>query len=132
MHDCGRGRLLLSNIEVVRLHAIIVIAAAAEQGQNSLVTMAAGLLPSLVCRVGRRRMSFVLLVLGIVVAASGVAAIGFGIPLNEFTLGTTLMVGGTTALTGGFILLGLSAVVGELGRLAERRLDPRSFHPWDA
>jgi hypothetical protein len=64
-------------------------------------------------------MSFVLLVLGIVVAASGVAAIGFGIPLNEFTLGTTLMVGGTTALTGGFILLGLSAVVGELGRLAE-------------
>ena len=64
-------------------------------------------------------MSVVLLVLGIVVAASGVAAIGFGIPLNEFTLGTTLMVGGTTALTGGFILLGLSAVVGELGRLAE-------------
>ena len=82
--------------------------------------MAAGLLPSVACRVWRRRMSVVLLVLGIVVAASGVAAIGFGIPLNEFTLGTTLMVGGTTALTGGFILLGLSAVVGELSRLSEQ------------
>src|SRR5436305_12551211 len=64
-------------------------------------------------------MSVLLLILGIMVAASGVAAIGFGIPLNEFTLGTTLMVGGTIALTGGFILLGLSAVVGELSRLSE-------------
>jgi len=81
--------------------------------------MAAGLLPTVACRVGRRRMSVVLLVLGVIVAACGVAAIGFGIPLNEFTLGTTLMVGGTIALTGGFILVGLSAVVGELSRLAE-------------
>lgn len=64
-------------------------------------------------------MSVLLLILGIVVAASGVAAIGFGIPLNEFTLGTTLMSGGATALTGGFILIGLSAVVSELARLAD-------------
>jgi hypothetical protein len=64
-------------------------------------------------------MSVLLLILGIVVAASGVAAIGFGIPLNEFTLGTTLMSGGATALTGGFILIGLSAVVRELARLAD-------------
>jgi hypothetical protein len=64
-------------------------------------------------------MAVLLLILGIVVAASGVAAIGFGIPLNEFTLGTTLMSGGATALTGGFILIGLSAVVSELARLAD-------------
>jgi hypothetical protein len=72
-------------------------------------------------------MSVLLLILGIVVAASGVAAIGFGIPLNEFTLGTTLMSGGTTALTGGFILIGLSAVVSELARLADdlKRFSPR-------
>jgi hypothetical protein len=64
-------------------------------------------------------MSVLLLILGIVVAASGVVAIGFGIPLNEFALGPTLISGGATALTGGFILIGLSAVVSELARLAE-------------
>ena len=66
-------------------------------------------------------MAFVLLILGIVVAASGVAAIGFGfsIPFNEFSLGATLISGGTTALTGGFILIGLSAVVSELARLTD-------------
>jgi hypothetical protein len=72
-------------------------------------------------------MSVLLLILGVVVAASGVAAIGFGIPLNEFTLGTTLMSGGVTALTGGLILIGLSAVVSELSRLADgrKRVSPR-------
>lgn len=64
-------------------------------------------------------MAVLLLILGIVVAACGVAAIGFGIPLSEFTLGTTLMDGGATALIGGFILIGLSAVVTELSRLAD-------------
>ena len=64
-------------------------------------------------------MSVILLMLGIVVAAAGVATIGFGIPFNEFTLGTTLIISGTTALTGGLILIGLSAVVTELGRVAE-------------
>jgi hypothetical protein len=63
-------------------------------------------------------MAVILLVLGIVVAATGVAAIGFGIPINEFTLGTTLILAGATALTGGLILIALSAVVSELGRLA--------------
>ena len=64
-------------------------------------------------------MSVILSLLGIVVAAVGIAAIGFGIPINEFTLGTTLIVAGVTALTGGLILIGLAAVVAELGRLAE-------------
>ncbi len=64
-------------------------------------------------------MAVILLVLGIVVAAAGVAALGFGIPINEFTLGTTLILAGATALTGGLILIALSAVVAELGRLAE-------------
>ena len=64
-------------------------------------------------------MSVILSLLGIVVAAGGVAAIGFGIPINEFTLGTTLIIVGTTGLTGGLILIGLAAVVSELGRVAE-------------
>jgi hypothetical protein len=65
------------------------------------------------------RMSVILLILGIVVAAAGIASVGFGIPINEFTLGTTLIITGTTALTGGLILIGLSAVVSELGRVVE-------------
>src|SRR5258707_1246935 len=64
-------------------------------------------------------MSVILSLLGILVAAAGVAAIGFGIPINEFTLGTTLIVAGVSALTGGLVLLGLAAVVAELGRLRE-------------
>jgi hypothetical protein len=60
-------------------------------------------------------MSVLLLILGIVVAAAGVAVIGFSIPLNEFTL----ISAGATALTGGLMLIGLSAVVSELARLAE-------------
>jgi hypothetical protein len=59
------------------------------------------------------------LILGIVVAAAGIATIGFGIPINEFSLGTTLIIAGTTALTGGLVLIGLSAVVTELARVAE-------------
>ena len=64
-------------------------------------------------------MSVLLSLLGIVVAAAGVAAIGFGIPINEFTLGTTLIVAGVSALTGGLVLIGLAAVVAELGRVGE-------------
>jgi hypothetical protein len=64
-------------------------------------------------------MSVILSLLGIVLAATGVAAIGFGIPINEFTLGTTLVLAGTTALAGGLILIGLAAVVAELGRITE-------------
>jgi hypothetical protein len=64
-------------------------------------------------------MSVILSLLGVLIAAAGLAAIGFGIPINEFTLGTTLLVTGATALTGGLILIGLAAVVGELGRLAD-------------
>jgi len=68
---------------------------------------------------GPVRMSVILLILGIVAAASGVITIGFCVPINEFTLGTTLIIAGTTALTGGLVLIGLSAVVSEIGRLAE-------------
>src|SRR3954463_4469707 len=64
-------------------------------------------------------MSLILSLLGIVLAAAGVAAIGFGIPINEFTLGTTLVLAGTTGLAGGLVLIGLAAVVAELGRITE-------------
>ena len=75
--------------------------------------------PSVAGRAGRRPMAVLLLILGVVVAACGLATIGFGVSLSEFTLGTGLLCGGATALTGGFILIGLSAVVTELSRLAD-------------
>ena len=75
--------------------------------------------PSVAGRAGRRPMAVLLLILGVVVAACGLATIGFGVSLSESTLGTGLLCGGATALTGGFILIGLSAVVTELSRLAD-------------
>ena len=65
-------------------------------------------------------MSIILLVLGIVLALAGIATVGFGIPINEIAF----VVAGTTALSGGLVLVGLSAVVSELGRVAEG-LKPR-------
>jgi hypothetical protein len=64
-------------------------------------------------------MALILFILGFVLAGAGTAMIGFGIPINEFTLGTTLIIAGTTALAGGLILIGLSAVVTELARVVE-------------
>jgi len=64
-------------------------------------------------------MSVILLLLGILVAGAGVAMIGFGIPINEFSLGSTLIIAGATALTGGLVLIGLATVVSELNRLGE-------------
>src|SRR5262249_12444867 len=115
---------VLIKIGFGRCRATLVIAIGVERGQNSLVTIASWPLPGMAGRgrAEKRRgvsMSVILSLLGIVVAAVGIAAIGFGIPINEFTLGTTLIVAGVTALTGGLILIGLAAVVAELGRLAE-------------
>ncbi len=62
-------------------------------------------------------MSVILLVLGILLAAAGGALIGFGIPINELNLGATLILAGAFAVVGGLLLVGLSAVVTELGRV---------------
>jgi hypothetical protein len=58
-----------------------------------------------------------LLVLGILLAGAGAAAVGFGIPINALSLGSTLILAGTTALAGGFVLIGLSLVASELARI---------------
>ena len=73
-------------------------------------------------------MSFVLLLVGILATATGVALIGFGIPINEFSLGNTLILAGTTALTGGLVIITLSRALSQLARIADalsgRRLPP--------
>lgn len=64
-------------------------------------------------------MSLVLFVLGFIGVIAGLAMIGFGIPINEFSLGNTLIFAGTTVLTGGFILIGLGAAVAQLQRIVD-------------
>jgi len=50
---------------------------------------------------------------------AGLVMIGFGVPINEFSFGNTLISAGTTAVVGGLILFGLGVVAGQLRRVAE-------------
>lgn len=65
-----------------------------------------------------------LLVCGIVFAAIGLFAIGFGVPNRDFSVGSTLILSGTALVSAGLVLIGLSSAVAELQRIAgmlERR-----------
>src|SRR5947209_5709068 len=61
-----------------------------------------------------------LLIGGIAVFAAGVLAIVSGIPVKEFSLGSTLILAGTVAASAGLLLLGLAMVVRELQTIARR------------
>jgi hypothetical protein len=60
-----------------------------------------------------------LLLLGLVTAAAGFIAIGFGIPVHAFSFGNTLIMAGATAVVGGFVLIGLASAVRQLKRIAD-------------
>ena len=64
-------------------------------------------------------MSFVLMVVGILATALGAILIGFGIPINEFSLGNTLILAGTVTAMGGLIVLAVSRAVSQLARIAD-------------
>lgn len=71
---------------------------------------------------------------GAVAFAIGVAVIGFGIPINEFSFGNTLIVAGTTAATGGLVIIAIGVAVAQLQRLADvlaTRAPVRSSRPFD-
>jgi hypothetical protein len=70
-------------------------------------------------------MSVILFILGIVATGTGIVAIGFGIPINEFNLGNTLIVSGTIASAAGLILIGLAAAVDQLTQIVQA-LRPRA------
>lgn len=76
---------------------------------------------------GVNSMMVVLLVAGIGFLLAGLVAIGFGIPINEFGFGNTLILAGTIAACTGMLLLGLWAAVKELKTIA-RRLGPAGLH----
>jgi hypothetical protein len=65
-------------------------------------------------------MMVVLLVAGIGLLLAGLVAIGFGIPINEFGFGNTLIQAGTVAACTGMLLLGLWTAVKELKNIARR------------
>jgi hypothetical protein len=60
-----------------------------------------------------------LLSIGVIATAIGMFTIGFGIPINEFSFGNTLIIAGTVSVTGGLILIGIAAAVRELRRIAD-------------
>jgi hypothetical protein len=64
-------------------------------------------------------MTLVLLTVGLLAAAAGFVAIGFGIPINAFSLGNTLIIAGTVAAAAGMILIALASAIGQLRRIAE-------------
>jgi len=74
-------------------------------------------------------MSVVLYAVGTIAALAGVVMIGFGIPVNEFSFGNTLIVSGVTSLVGGLIVASLGAVVAQLQRLAEGQVSRTSVRP---
>lgn len=65
-------------------------------------------------------MAFVLLVAGIGLVAAGLLAIGFGIPIKEFSTGNTLIMTGVIGVCTGAMMLGFWAVVRELKNIARR------------
>src|SRR6185312_13963943 len=76
-------------------------------------------------RSGVRSMVVFLLVAGIGLVLAGLAAIGFGIPVKEFSFGNTLIFTGTVAGCTGLVMLGLGMVVRELKTIAGR-IAPRA------
>ena len=65
-------------------------------------------------------MVFVMLVAGIGLVLAGLLAIGFGIPIKEFSTGNTLILAGVIGVCSGAIMLGLWAMVRELKNIARR------------
>ncbi|HWV51207.1 hypothetical protein [Pseudorhodoplanes sp.] len=64
-------------------------------------------------------MSFVLMVVGILAIALGAILIGFGIPINEFSLGNTLILAGTMTSAAGLVTFAISRAVSQLARIAD-------------
>src|ERR1700735_1482642 len=65
-------------------------------------------------------MTIGMLAAGIVCLLAGLLAIGFGIPINEFGLGNTLILAGAVTACTGLIILSLWVVVKELKNMAGR------------
>jgi hypothetical protein len=65
-------------------------------------------------------MMVVMLIVGIGLVLAGLLAVGFGIPVKEFSFGNTLILTGVIGVCTGMLMLGLSAAVRELRNIALR------------
>ncbi|MET0677045.1 MAG: hypothetical protein ABW175_14700 [Bradyrhizobium sp.] len=61
-----------------------------------------------------------MLIAGAFAVLAGLGAIALGIPVKEFSFGNTMILSGTIGVCTGLILLGLSALLGELRVIAHR------------
>ena len=64
-------------------------------------------------------MPLLLFAVGTLALVAGLAMVGFGIPINEFSFGNTLISAGTTAIVGGLITIALAATVSQLRRMMD-------------
>jgi hypothetical protein len=62
--------------------------------------------------------------IGVFAVVAGLVMIGFGIPINEFSFGNTLISAGTTASVGGLVIIAVGVAVGQLRRIAGILADP--------
>lgn len=69
-------------------------------------------------------MAVMLFSVGTIALVAGLVMVGFGIPINEFSFGNTLISAGTTAAVGGLIIIALGVTVGQLRRIAESLANP--------
>jgi hypothetical protein len=74
-------------------------------------------------------MVFLLALLSFITVAAGVFGLGLGIPIRETWFGAALLMTGSVAVTGGFILVGLAAVVYELRQIRQGFKAPLSGMP---
>jgi hypothetical protein len=74
-------------------------------------------------------MVFLLALLSFITVAAGVFGLGLGIPIRETWFGAALLMAGSVAVTGGFILAGLAAIVYELRQIGQGFKAPLSGMP---
>jgi hypothetical protein len=77
-------------------------------------------------------MYIIVLVLSFIALAAGIAAVGLGFSIKEFSLGGTLLIAGTTAFVGGLVMIAVAGAIRELRRIAEalaNRPAPRFLRP---
>jgi hypothetical protein len=74
-------------------------------------------------------MVFLLALLSFITVAAGVFGLGLGIPIRETWFGAALLMAGSVAVTGGFILVGLAAAVYELRQIGQGLKAPLSGMP---
>jgi hypothetical protein len=79
-------------------------------------------------------MFYLLLFFSIVAMGVGAFVVAFGVPIRDTVFGSALLISGTIAIVGGFLLVGLAAAVQELRRVVQsvRRMPgPRPVRPVD-